>query len=72
MADWVRFAQWDFSLDDVRAVERLGGGTLRVHLQGVPPITLTASEGAAFLPRFDQFAKIEDLTVHFPDRADDD
>jgi hypothetical protein len=72
MADWVRFRYWDFCLDDVRAVERHGDGTIRVYLQGIREITLTAAEAEAFLPRFNQYTKIEDLSVHFPDRADDD
>ena len=72
MADWVRFRYWDFRLDEVRAVERHGDGTIRVYLPGVREITLTAAEAAAFLPLFDQLTKIEDLSVHLPDRTDDD
>jgi hypothetical protein len=65
MADWVRFRYWDFRLDEVLAVERHGDGTIRVHLPGVREITLTAAE--AFLPRFNQFTKIEDLAVELPE-----
>ncbi len=72
MADWVRFRYWDFRLDDVRAVERHGDGTIRVYLRGIREITLTAAEAEAFLPRFNQLTKIEDLSVHLPERADDD
>jgi hypothetical protein len=67
MADWVRFRYWDFRLDDVRAVERHGDGTIRVYLPGVREITLTAAEAEAFLPRFNQFTKVEDLAVELPE-----
>jgi hypothetical protein len=72
MADWVRFRYWDFRLDEIRAVERHGDGTIRVYLAGVREITLTAAEAEAFLPRFQQFTKIEDMAVELPERADDD
>ncbi len=70
MAAWIRFRFWDFRLDDVRAVERHGDGTIRVYLPGVREITLTAAEAEAFLPRFQQFTKIEDMAVDLPDRGD--
>ena len=67
MADWVRFRYWDFRLDEVRAVERHGDGTIRVYLPGVREITLTAAEAEAFLPRFKQYTKVEDLAADLAD-----
>jgi hypothetical protein len=72
MANWVHFKHWDFCLDAVCAVERQGNGSIRIYLRAGTQLTLNAAEGAVFLPRFNQLTKIEDLSVHLPDRADDD